>query len=223
MQTADEAQIRDRAGSGRLPYTPIPAAEQRAALKIISEGMFSVESFKFKPQFLASLPYSRLDYYDAMAQGANVTSQPMISLPETVLSMQRKVLDQVMSGPVAERLIESRELVANAKEAFTLSELYDGLQGAIWSELKTGREITSMRRNLQREHLRRMVDMLIHPSPQMPADARSLMRVEAQSLAAQIRKSMRRPAFSKETKAHLAESLDTIEQALKAPLVRTAA
>ena len=216
-------QVRDRAGSGRLPYTPVPAEEQRKALKIISDGMFSVDSFKFKPQFLASLPYSRLDYYDAMAEGANVTSQPMISLPETVLSMQRKVLDQVMSGPVAERLIESRELVPDPKQAFTLSELYDTLQAAIWSELKTGREITAMRRNLQREHLRRMVDMLLHPSNDMPADARSLMRVEAQQLAAEIRKAKNKHGLSKETRAHLAESLDTLEQALKAPLMRTAA
>jgi len=216
-------QVRDRAGSGRLPYTPVPADEQRKALKIISDGMFSVDSFKFKPQFLASLPYSRLDYYDAMAQGANVTSQPMISLPETVLSMQRKVLDQVMSGPVAERLIESRELVTDAKDALTLSELYDTLQGAIWSELKTGREITSMRRNLQREHLRRMVSLLLHPSADMPADATSLMRMEAQQLASDIRKAKAKPGFSKETRAHLAESLETLEQALKAPLVRSAA
>ncbi len=216
-------QVRDRAGSGRLPYTPVPAKQQRKALRIISEGMFSVDSFKFKPQFLASLPYSRLDYYDAMAQGANVTNQPMISLPATVLSMQRQVLDQVMSGPVAERLIESRELVPDPKQAFTLSELYDKLQASIWSELRTGREITAMRRNLQREHLRRMVNMLLHPSNDMPADARSLMRVEAQELVAEIRKARNKPGFSKETRAHLAESLDTLEQALKAPLVRTAA
>jgi len=216
-------QVRDRAGSGRLPYTPVAAEQQRKALKIISDGMFSVDSFKFKPQFLASLPYSRLDYYDAMAQGANVTSQPMISLPETVLSMQRKVLDQVMSGPVAERLIESGELVSDPKDTLTLSELYDTLQSAIWSELKTGREITAMRRNLQREHLRRMVNMLLHPSNDMPADATSLMRMEAQQLASDIRKAKAKPGFSKETRAHLAESLETLDQALKAPLVRSAA
>jgi len=140
-----------------------------------------------------------------------------------VLSMQRKVLDQVMSGPVAERLIESRELVADPKDALTLSELYDTLQDAIWSELKTGREITAMRRNLQREHLRRMVNLLLHPSAQMPADATSLMRMEAQQLASAIRKAKGKPGFSKETRAHLAESLETLDQALKAPLVRSAA
>ncbi len=216
-------QVRDRAGSGRLPYTPIPAAEQREALKILSEGMFSVKSFNFTPELLASLPYSRLDYFDAMPQGANVTSQPMISLPATVLGMQRQVLDQVMSDVVAERVIESQQLVTDPKQAFSLAELYDTLQDAIWSELKSGREITPMRRNLQREHLRRMVNMLLRPSANTPADARSLMRVDAQALAAEIRKAKSRPGFSKETRAHLAESLDTLEQALKAPMQRAAA
>jgi len=216
-------QVRDRAGSGRLPYTPVPASEQREALKILSEGMFSVESFQFKPEFLASLPYSRLDYFDAMSQGANVTSQPMISLPATVLGMQRQVLDQVMSDVVAERVIESQGLVKNPKEALSLSELYDTLQDAIWSELKTGREITPMRRNLQREHLRRMVNMLLRATPGTPADARSLMRMDAEALAAQIRKAKAKSGFSKETRAHLAESLETLDQALKAPLQRVGA
>ena len=216
-------QVRDRAGSGRLPYTPVPASEQREALKILSEGMFSVESFQFKPEFLASLPYSRLDYFDAMSQGANVTSQPMISLPATVLGMQRQVLDQVMSDVVAERVIESQGLVKDPKEALSLSELYDTLQDAIWSELKTGREITPMRRNLQREHLRRMVTMLLRATPGTPADARSLMRMDAEALAGQIRKAKAKPGFSKETRAHLAESLETLDQALKAPLQRAGA
>ncbi len=213
-------QVRDRAGSGRLPFTPIGADEQREALKILSDGMFSVESFKFRPEFLASLPYSRLDYFDAMAHGANVSTQPMISLPSMILGMQRGVLDQVMSDVVAQRVIESQGLVQNPRDAFTLSELYDGLQGAIWSELKSGREITSMRRNLQREHLRRVANMLLRPSGTTPADARSLMRMNAQALLAQIRAAQKKPGFSKETKAHLAECISTLDEALKAPLQR---
>ncbi|MEO8102417.1 MAG: hypothetical protein ABI790_07820 [Betaproteobacteria bacterium] len=46
---------------------------------------------------------------------------------------------------------------------FTLSELYDTLQGAIWSELKAGGDINPLRCNLQREHLRRVVNTLIKP------------------------------------------------------------
>ncbi len=53
--------VRDRAGSGRLPYTPVAASEQREALKIVTEGMFPANSFRFKPEFLARLALRRLD------------------------------------------------------------------------------------------------------------------------------------------------------------------
>ena len=213
-------QLRDRAGTGRVPFTPVSAAEQREALKILSDGMFSVDSFKFKPRFLASLPFDRLDYAAMLFRGEKVPKTPMISLSSTVLKMQQGVLDQVMSAPVAERLIDSQGLAADPKEAFRLSELYETLQASIWSELRNGREITAMRRNLQREHLRRVVDALVKPQPNMPADARSLLRMDALALAGEIRRAQSKPAYSKETRAHLAESLETLEQALKAPIQR---
>jgi hypothetical protein len=216
-------QLRDRAGSGRLPFQPIPASQQREALKILSDGMFSVDSFKFKPEFLASLPHSRLDYFDAMAQGANVSNQPIVSPPQMVLNMQRGVLDQVMSDVTATRIVESQGMVKVSKDAFQLSELYDTLQASIWSELKSGREITPMRRNLQREHLRRVAFMMVRASGGTPADARSLMRLNAQSLVAELRAAQSKPAFSKESRAHIAESLNTLEEAIKAPMQRAAA
>jgi len=97
------------------------------------------------------------------------------------------------------------------------------LQNSIWSELKSGRDISPMRRNLQREHLRRVVATLLRPTNGMPADARSLMRLDAQELIAQIKAAQRKPNLSKETKAHLAESLGTLEDAMKAPMLRMGA
>jgi hypothetical protein len=213
-------QLRDRAGSGRLPFQPIPAGQQREALKILSDGMFSVDSFKFKPEFLASLPHSRLDYFDQLVQGANVTNDPLVSPPQMVLAMQRGVLDQVMSDVTATRIVESQGMVKVSRDAFQLSELYDTLQATIWSELKTGREITPMRRNLQRDHMRRVAGTLVRSPGNMPADARSLMRLNAHSLAAELRAAQAKPAFSKESRAHIAESLNTLEEALKAPMQR---
>jgi hypothetical protein len=189
-------QVRDRAGSGRLPFEPIAAKDQREALKILSDGMFAVDSFKFKPEFLASLPYSRLDYFDQMSLGANVPMQPMVSPQQMVLNMQRTVLDQVMNEVTATRVLESQAMLPNPKDAFQLSELYDALQASIWSELKSGRDISPMRRNLQREHLRRVASMLLRPSQGMPADARSLMRVNAQQLVLELKAAQRKPGFS---------------------------
>jgi hypothetical protein len=216
-------QVRDRAGSGRLPFQPIPAVQQREALKILSEGMFAIDSFRFKPEFLASLPHSRLDYFDQMVQGGSVSNQPMVSPPQMVLNMQRGVLDQVMNDITATRIVESQGLVKNPKDAFALSELYDTLQASIWSELKSGREITPMRRSLQREHLRRVAQMILRPATSAPADARSLMRMNAQGLVAELRAAQAKPAFSKESRAHVAESLNTLDEALKAPLQRAGA
>jgi len=216
-------QVRDRAGSGRLPFEPISAKEQREALKILADGMFSVDSFKFKPEFLASLPYSRLDYFDQMSHGMAVPNQPMLNPQEMVLGMQRGVLDQVMSEATAARVLAAQEITPNPKDAFQLSELYDTLQSSIWAELKTGKDISPMRRNLQREHLRRVVATLLRPTNGMPADARSLMRLDAQELIAQIKAAQRKPNLSKETKAHLAESLGTLEDAMKAPMLRMGA
>jgi hypothetical protein len=218
-------QYRDRAGSGRMPFAPIPASQQREALKILSEGALSVDSFKFKPEFLASLPPNRLDLYDTLVQAnfsGNVPS-PMISLGGTILAMQKTVLDQVMSDAVASRIVDAQNITSKPKESFQLSELYDSLQASIWSELKSGREITPMRRNLQREHLRRVVAALLRPTSSLPADARSLHRANAQALAAEIRAAQSKPGYSKETKAHLAESLNTIDEALKAPMLRIGA
>ena len=58
------------------------------------------------------------------------------------------------------------------------------------------------------------------PSATLPADAASLMRDNARSLAATLRAAQAKPGLSKETRAHYAESLNTLEEALKAPLQR---
>jgi hypothetical protein len=212
-------QLRDRAGSGRLPFTPVPASQQREALKILNDGMFSVDSFNFKPEFLASLPHQRLDYFDQLSRGI-VIPQPMVSVSANVLDLQRKVLDQVMSDVVATRIVESQGIAKKGEASFRLSELYDTIQGSVWSELKTGREVGPMRRNLQREHLRRVAVAITRNSAGQPADARSLQRMNAQQLAAELRAAQAKPGLTKETKAHLAECLNTIDEALKAPLQR---
>ena len=53
-----------------------------------------------------------------------------------------------------------------------------------------------------------------------PADAKSLMRANAQQLQQQIRSAIAKPA-TKVTRAHLSESLDMLTEALKAPLQRS--
>src|SRR5262249_48698424 len=107
--------------------------------------------------------------------------------------------------------------------AFRLSELYDAIQAAIWSELATGGSIPVARRDLQRDHLRHMVTMLTRPAAATPADARALQRENARGLQRQLVTALARPGLDKETRAHLGEAANTLDEALKAPMMRQGA
>ncbi|CAN7579351.1 zinc-dependent metalloprotease [Pseudoduganella sp. LjRoot289] len=204
--------LRDHAGTGRATFTPVPVERQRAALKLLTNNLFKADSFKFTPDMVSRLG------------GDQLVSRyrPDISIGSYVLSLQAAALDQLMSDPVAGRLLDSQEKVDNPKKALALDELYTTVQSAVWSELKTGKDINSMRRNLQREHLKRVATSLLRASPGTRADSRSLQRQQALALQRDIRGAMS-GSISNEARAHLAESYETLSQALKAPMLRTGA
>lgn len=202
--------VRDRAGIGRPLYEPTPAARQRTALDLVTDGLFRIDSFKLKPELVARLS---IDHFERSAN-------PDVSIGNSVLNLQKSVLDVLLADNVAQRLLDSQEKVANPGTLLQLSELYDTLQSAIWSELRSGSDISPQRRNLQREHLRRLATVLVRPAATTPADARSLQRANAMELSRQITTSMSKQR-RKEVRAHLAESLATLSEALKAPLQRS--
>jgi hypothetical protein len=111
-------------------------------------------------------------------------------------------------------------LLVGQGKAFRLSELYSTLQNSIWSELASGKEINGMRRNLQREHLKRVVGTLLRPSTTISADIVSLQRANARSLLSRLKVAQGKGKLSAEAIAHLQESAASLEEALKAPMQR---
>jgi hypothetical protein len=212
--------LRDAAGSGRTPMNPVAMAKQRDALRLIESGVFSADSFRFKPEFLRSLSVDFLDRGDTYDVGLSPPGFDY-SLPTQVLVAQKAVLDRVMSEQVAQRLLDAEGKVDEPGQALQLAEVYASLHRAIWSELKTGRDIPLMRRNLQREHAAKLATALLRPSATMPADARALMRADAKALRGEIAAVAGKPGWSPAAAAHLAESLGMIDEALKAPVVRS--
>ncbi len=78
-----------------------------------------------------------------------------------------------------------------------------------------------MRRNLQREHVRRMQGLLVRVSTPLPADAQSLLRANATALRDELRQALARQRWDADARAHLQESLALLEQALAAGMVRS--
>jgi hypothetical protein len=211
--------LRDHWGSARAPLTPVPAAKQREALKIIESGIFSADSFRFKPEFMRRLQVDYLDRNDIFGVGLS-TPGVDYSLAGQVLEIQRNVLGNLMSDAVAQRIIDSEVKLDNPKAGFHLSELYDSLHRAIWSELKSGQEISPLRRNLQREHLARVANALVRPSSALPPDAKALLRQDARALRDELKAATTKTVWSKETKAHIDEAQVTLDEALKAAIQR---
>ncbi len=210
--------VRDYAGTSHLPLTPVSPEQQRAALNLITTGIFSANSFRFKPEFLRSMG---IDYLNVGFGSGQVNRfNPDFSLRSRVLGLQTAILDHLLSDTVLARLLDSEIKVPKADQALTLDELVATLRASIWSELKTGGSIPAPRRDLQREYVRHIVYVLTRPSPGTPADAAALFREEAKLLSAQIRTASRNGNRDAVTRAHLLESAGTLDEALKAPLQR---
>ena len=211
----------DRAGPGRAPLEPIPAAKQRAALKLLAVTVLSAESFRFSPTFLSRLAITDQDIDDARVLGRSVPTVD-VAVDQQVLDVQRSVLAPLMGPEIAQRLLNNELKVRDPADALTVAELYGTLHRAIFSEIVTGEDIPLIRRNLQREYVTRVAGVLLKPVQTMPADARALMRADASKLRSELIAAQKRNKISVEAKAHIAESLAVLDEALKAPLLKQA-
>ena len=219
--------LRDFPGSGRDPLQPVPAVTQREALDQISRSLFTADSLPVSPALQRRLAPDFQEREDALEQGAPAFTD--FSVPQRVLAVQRALLNQLMGDEVAARIIDSQGKVARPSEAFQLSELYGRLERDIWSELDApsrgalNADIPAPRRALQREHLNRVAGLVLRPGGVGRADARSLVRAQAQALLVRINSAARRSTLTADTRAHLQDSGDALAQALSARIARPGA
>ena len=198
-----------------LAYIPLSGRRQHEALTMLTQNFFQTDSFQFKPEFLAQ---ASTDFEDADRSGP-------VSIPSAVLQLQTLALDRLFSPGVAARLLEAPLYTPTRErpEIISLHEVYQTLQNAIWSEVASlvmVPDIVPMRRNLQREHLRRILSLLTKARGEMPADALSLLRMQAKKLQSDLKKAIDRSPLSIETKAHLLDSYSELSEALKASVQR---
>ena len=227
---------RDHVGdpSGRVPFTPVPAAKQREALDFLRTYAFSDKAFQLPPGLQDRLAIERLPDLDFL----RYYSTPRLDFPwhDTVLSLQRAVLNRLYH-PITLARIQDNELRFAANEKpFTMADMFKGLDSAIWSELDSGAtKVSSLRRNLQREHLKQLIRLALRPAPpappttlspfslpepptpRPPEDATTLARASLVEIQAKIRKVLAAGAVTDTTtRAHLQETQGRIASTLQA-------
>ncbi|KPF49271.1 hypothetical protein IP87_07505 [beta proteobacterium AAP121] len=211
--------LRDFPGSGREPLQPVSGPVQRQSLELMSKAALSAEGLSLTPALQRRLAPDFLDRAELIGDAGDFV------LPQRLLGLQMAVLSFLMSDGLAARVQDSATKFDKPSEALQLSELYQRLSDDVWSELGAGGikggVIRPERRELQRGHVNRLAAALLRLTPQTRADARGLTRLHAKRLLTRLETAQGRGVRAdSDTAVHIADSIDTLRQALAAPMLR---
>jgi Met-zincin len=206
------------AGSNQPVFQVVDAARQRSALDALLSDVLASNSFRFDPAFISRLG---IDHVDRLSPGKFVP-QTDFSLAGAIMGIQRPLLDALMSDGLAARIADNEPKVAKPGDMPSYAEVQSKLSAAVWSELRGPRavEIDSLRRNLQREHAKRLAGGVLRAGSNAAADVRAVHRQEALGLEAALKKALALGGWSPMARAHLADTLNVLGEALRAPLMR---
>ncbi len=218
---------RDHRGdeNGRLPFVPVPAAKQREALEFLKEHALSDKAFNFPPDLLNSLAITRWSDWGAASWDSTRFDYPV---HEIILRYQNRILERLLYPNVLARIQDTELKFPKGADAFTLPELFSGITDAVWTELdrnigekqwsNTDAFISSFRRGLQREHLKRLIKLVLDADSGTPEDARSLARRHLGQINTRIQRVLQtaQGRLNDYSLAHLQESQVRIAKALDA-------
>jgi len=214
---------RDHVGDpqGRLPLRPVPADKQRDALALLRTTLFASDSFNVPADLLNRLAPERWWDFSGSTFRQNRLEMP---LHDIVLTLQSLTLNQLFRPVTLDRLVDMEMEFPAGEKPFTMAEMFNGLKDSIWSELASGTpKVDSFRRALQREHLKRLIDLVVRPSQDAPEDAGTMARANLTDIRGRIDASLRGAAGASidlGTRAHLEETKARIEAALSASMLR---
>ena len=222
-QMGGVATLRDFPGSGRDPMQPVPAAQQRAALDTLVDGLLAPDAFRISPALQRRLAPDFLERGDVSAGGDPVSTDYPVEA--VMLSLQRQVLFALLSDGMAQRLEDSAPKLDHPAQALAPAEIYGRVTRSLWGDAANygsdGKgDIPARRRELQRDHVNYLASVLLRTGGGVRVDLRSTLRAEAASLLPRIQAAQHRAGLSEASRLHLADCAETLRVALAAPMQR---
>ena len=222
---------RDHRGdpSARPALVTVPAARQREALAFLTDAAFGEQAYRFRPELLSRLGPDRWRHW-----GSNAGTEGRIDFPihSWATAQQSSLLGQVLDPAVLSRIRDAELRATESEPTVTIPEVFNTLTRAIWAEAAypapgkaaVPRNITSVRRDLQRLYLNSLIRMIVSPLPETPEDAGTLARATLVELGGELDRALVRHGAELDpyTRAHLVDSKERISQALHAQLIQTA-
>ncbi len=225
--------------NARDPFVPVKADKQREALRFLQEQILSDRPFQFPPELLRKLAADRWTHW---GNEYGIFGSVEYPLHERVLDVQKVALDHLYSADVLSRIQDSALKASKDEQPLSIAEIFRGVTDAVWSDLKDAREGKSqrlvspaIRRNLQREQLKHLFDLVLGPSQDRgfglfflffggmsspPPDARSLARLHLREISKRISGLLAdgQAPMDETTRAHLEECQERITRVLSASM-----
>lgn len=219
---------RDKKGDPgqRAPIEVVPAARQRAAMQFVIENSFNDDVFGITPELLAHTTVDK--WWDDVS---SVLSDAALPVHDRVIGMQASALTMLLNPQTVQRVYDYEMFVPSDEDALTLAELMQSVSESIWSELggEVGSNysdrkpmISSLRRNLQREHLDRLIDMAFETQGfnSSAKPVKMLASMHMRQIKDGVDKVLtKRTSLDSYTRAHLEEISQRVGKALDASYV----
>lgn len=121
-----------------LVYTHVEKDKQQRAVKFLNDELFATPAWLIDPEILGRIQQD--------------------GLVDQIRGIQTGMLARLTREDMLMRMIENEAL--QGSDAYAISTLFSEMRQGIWSELYNGRKIDTYRRNLQKEHIDRLGELM---------------------------------------------------------------
>ncbi|HEX8878162.1 MAG TPA: zinc-dependent metalloprotease [Phycisphaerales bacterium] len=208
----------------RAPISDVPAESQRRALKLIIDNAFEDSSFGLTPEIVRYL--NKEHFYD----NNEIISDSSFTVHDSLGGVQSVALTMIMNPTRLRRLYDNEFRTAGTDNMITMNEVVRTVTDNVWREYAKpsgsfsdkSPMASSLRRNLQREHLERLVTLsLLRDSGSASIRAiSSIARLELKRVDG-LAEGALKASPDAYTKAHLDDARTRIAKTLEASYVVT--
>ncbi len=119
-------------------FTNVDKGHQKNALKFLNDELFNTPTWLIDEAIIKKTEFN--------------------GVTERIRGIQARTLNNILNLTRMMRMIDNETL--NGNEAYTLMSMMSDLRNGIWTELRTGKNIDTYRRNLQRAHVERLATLM---------------------------------------------------------------
>lgn len=206
---------RDHIGdpSGRLPFQPIPAAEQRRAMAFLTTNMFAANAFSIPAELLNKLAPPRMPDFDGAPYNSPQLDYPFL---QAVIRVQSAAIQKLYDPMTIGRLLNNLNRVPAGTDRYQINDMFGDVRKAIWGEAVNATSVNVYRRQLQLVHLNRLIDVYLSSPAVYPSDARTLAANDLNIILNAASRASNAPGVDEMSQAHFKEVARQIQAAQKA-------